>query len=66
MLLAGAAGLLGLWWAPMGVAAAAALVVYFLVAVSFHVRADDLRNLPTPLVMELLAGAALALQIANL
>jgi hypothetical protein len=64
-LLAGAAGLLaGLLWAPLGVAAALALVVYFLVAMAFHIRAGDAEHLPTPLVMALLAAAALALRLA--
>jgi hypothetical protein len=63
-LLAGAAGLLvGLLWAPLGIAAALALVVYFLVAMAFHVRAGDAEHLPTALVMALLAAAALALRL---
>jgi hypothetical protein len=63
-LLAGAAGLLvGLLWAPLGIAAALALVVYFLVAMVFHVRAGDAEHLPTPLVMALLAAAALTLRL---
>ena len=62
ILLAGAAGLVaGLLWAPIGVAAAAGFVVYFLVAIAAHVRAGDARHLPTPVVMELLAVAALVL-----
>ena len=64
ILLAGSAGLVvGLFWAPLGIAAAACLVVYFALAASAHVRADDLRNLPTPVVIELLALAALVLQL---
>ncbi|MFI6483880.1 DoxX family protein [Nonomuraea sp. NPDC050663] len=56
LLLAGAAGLVGgLAWAPLGLAAAIALACYFLAAVFFHVRAHDLRNLPTPLVYLALA-----------
>lgn len=66
VLLAGAAGLLlGLAWAPAGVAAAAAVTLYFVVAAGFHVRADDLRTLPTPLVIAALAAAALALQLVG-
>ncbi|HEX5622078.1 MAG TPA: DoxX family protein [Solirubrobacteraceae bacterium] len=65
ILLAGAAGLVaGLLWAPIGAAAAAGFVVYFLVAIAAHVRAGDLRNVPTPVVMELLAVAALILRLA--
>lgn len=67
ILLAGAAGLLlGLLWSPLGVAAALGVVCYFVVAIAFHIRADDTRNLPTPIVFEAMATAALALQIARL
>jgi DoxX-like family len=67
ILLAGAAGLiLGLFWEPIGIAAAAALVCYFLVAIASHIRADDAKNLPNPLVMALLAVGALVLQLASL
>jgi uncharacterized membrane protein YbjE (DUF340 family) len=66
VLLAGAAGLLlGLQWAPIGVAAAIGLIVYFLVAAGIHVRANDVRNLPTPLAILTLAGATLALRLAT-
>jgi hypothetical protein len=67
ILLAGAAGLiLGLFWAPIGVAAAAGVVCYFLVAVGFHLRADDAQGLPTPVAIVMIAAAALALRIATL
>ena len=66
LLLAGAAGLLlGLAWAPIGIAAAIGLIAYFVLAVAAHVRADDLKNLPTPAAIELLALAALALRLAT-
>ena len=66
-LLAAAAGLIaGLVWAPLGVAAASGLVVYFIAAIGFHIRAGDTKNLPTPLVMALLAAAALTLRVASL
>ncbi|MCD6015770.1 MAG: hypothetical protein K0R88_1854 [Solirubrobacterales bacterium] len=65
-LLAGAAGLLlGLVWAPIGVAAAIALVFYFLVAIAFHIRADDAEHLATPLAIALIAAAALILRLAT-
>jgi DoxX-like family len=65
ILLAGAAGLvLGLFWAPIGIAAAIGVILYFLVAIAFHIRADDAEHLPTPLVFELVALAALILQLA--
>jgi hypothetical protein len=64
VLLAGACGLpLGLAWAPIGVAAAGALVAYFAVAIVFHLRADDAESLPVPVVMVLLAAAVLALRV---
>jgi hypothetical protein len=64
ILLAGAAGLLvGLAWAPIGIAAAIGVIVYFLLAVAAHVRADDLQNVATPVVIELVAVAALVLQL---
>lgn len=66
ILVAGAAGLLaGLAWAPLGVAAASCLVVYFVVAVAFHIRAGDTRNMATPLVIALLAALTLALRLAS-
>jgi hypothetical protein len=65
VLFAGAAGLLlGLVWAPLGVAAAAGLVAYFVLAVGAHVRAGDLANLPVPLVYLGLSIAALVLRLA--
>jgi DoxX-like family len=67
ILLAGAAGLvLGLFWAPIGVAAAGGVVAYFAVTVGFHVRAGDLANAPKPLLIGLIAAAALALRLATL
>jgi hypothetical protein len=67
ILLAGAAGLiLGLFWAPIGVAAALGLVVYFLLAVGAHIRAHDIEHLPTPLAIELIAASALALRVLTL
>lgn len=67
ILLAGAAGLLaGLVWAPIGLAAAIGLVVYFAAAVGFHVRARDLGNVATPAVLAVIAVAALVLRLATL
>jgi hypothetical protein len=67
ILLAGAAGLLlGLWWAPIGIAAAVGVVCYFVVAIGFHIRAHDARGIPTPLALALLGAAALALRTATL
>jgi hypothetical protein len=66
ILLAGAAGLLlGLLWPPIGVTAAGALVVYFLLAIAAHVRAGDAQHAAMPLVIELLSVAALITRIAT-
>jgi hypothetical protein len=66
LLVAGAVGLVvGLSWRPLGIAASGALVAYFLVAIGAHVRAHDERNLPVPIVMELLAAAALILHVSG-
>ena len=63
LLLAGAAGLVvGIWWPAIGIAAAIALVLYFLSAVLVHLRANDARNLPTPLVLGVLAAVTLILR----
>jgi hypothetical protein len=67
ILLAGAAGLIaGLWWAPLGVAAAACLVCYFLAAIAAHLRANDARNLTNPAAYLALALAALILRLATI
>lgn len=66
ILLAGAVGLVaGLAWAPIGIAAAVGVIVYFALAVAAHVRAHDLGNVATPVVIELLAVAALVLRLAT-
>jgi hypothetical protein len=66
-LLAGATGLIaGALWAPIGLAAAAALVAYFAVAIGFHIRARDAEHVSTPAAMAVLAAAALALRVASL
>jgi hypothetical protein len=67
ILLAGAAGLvLGLFWAPVGLAAGIGVVSYFVLAIRAHVRHHDEQHLATPLVIELLAVAALTLRVASL
>jgi DoxX-like protein len=67
VLLAGAAGLLaGLLWAPIGIAAAIGITCYFILATGFHIRARDMRNLPTPLALAVIAAAALVLRLATL
>jgi DoxX-like protein len=65
ILLTGAAGLTaGLFWTPIGIAAAAALVVYFLLAVGAHIGAGDTQHVQTPVAIEVVCAAALALRLA--
>jgi DoxX-like protein len=67
ILLAGAAGLLiGFAWPPLGVAAAAGVVVYFALAIAAHLRTGDAEHLGPPVVIWVLAVAALLLQVAAL
>jgi DoxX-like protein len=66
ILLAGAVGLVaGLAWAPIGIAAAIGVIAYFALALAAHIRANDLRNLTNPAVIELFAVAALVLRFAT-
>lgn len=66
LLLAGAAGLVvGLWWEPVGVAAATALVAYFLLAIGAHLRARDTANVPMPALYLALSVATLTLHLAG-
>ena len=66
ILFAGAAGLIaGVFWPPLGIAAAFAVACYFLVAVAFHLRAGDAEHLPTPALLGLIAAVALALRLAS-
>ncbi|MBC6461500.1 DoxX family protein [Actinomadura sp. HBU206391] len=64
--LAGAVGLvIGLWFAPLGIAAAVGVVLYFVGAVGAHLRAGDMKGAPTPLVVLILSVAALVLRITS-
>lgn len=64
LLLAAAAGLVtGLLWPPIGVAAASGVVLYFAAAIGFHLRARDLKGLPNPMLLLVLAAAALVLRL---
>jgi hypothetical protein len=64
--IAGAVGLLvGLWYAPLGIAAAIGLVLYFIGAVGAHLRKRDFKGLPNALVMLVFAAAALVLRAAS-
>ncbi|MFL6112706.1 MAG: DoxX family protein [Catenulispora sp.] len=63
--IAGALGLLaGIWFAPLGIAAAIGLVLYFVLAVGAHLRRSDFKGVPNALVMLVLAVLALAFRLA--
>ena len=57
VLVAGAGGLLvGIWWTPLGLAAAGALAVYFALAILAHVLHSDMSHAATPTVLLVLAA----------
>ncbi len=61
---AGALGLvLGIWWPPLGIAAAIGLVLYFVGAVVSHLRAGDFEGIGPAAFMLVIAAGALALQL---
>lgn len=63
-LAAGGIGLLvGLWYTPLGIAAAIGLVLYFVGAMAAHMRKGDFKGLPAPALFLILAAVALSLQI---
>jgi hypothetical protein len=60
--IAGAVGLIvGLYWWPIGVAAAIGVVLYFVGAVISHLRADDAKNVAPAAVLGLVAIGELVL-----
>jgi DoxX-like family len=65
LLLAAAGLMVGLWWPLAGIAAAAGLVVYFLLAIGFHIRANDTAHSVTPSVLAGVALAVVALHLAT-
>ncbi|MDX6249621.1 MAG: hypothetical protein QOF10_2981 [Kribbellaceae bacterium] len=65
--IAGAAGLIiGLWYGPLGIAAAVGLVLYFVGAIVTHLRKGDFKGVLSPLVILIIAVAALTLRAASL
>ncbi len=64
--LAGAGGLLiGIGWRPLGIAAATGLLLYFLGALAFHLRAWEFKGAPMAVVFTGLSAGALVLGIAS-
>jgi hypothetical protein len=63
-LIAGGAGILiGLWYPPLGIAAAVGLVLYFIGALIAHVRKGDVKGLPAPALFLILAAIALSMRV---
>ena len=67
LLLVAAVGLVvGIWWPIAGLAAAGGLVIYFLLAVGLHIRANDTAHAVNPAVLACVAVVVVALQVALL
>lgn len=67
LLVAGAAGtVVGIWWAPIGIAATGCFVLYFLGAVITHSRAKDWPGVGPVVGLMLLSAAALTLRLLSL
>ncbi|MFD9243344.1 DoxX family protein [Streptomyces sp. NPDC059556] len=65
--IAGAAGVIaGLWWGPVGIAAAIGLVLYFAGAVAFHLRVGDCKGASPAVVLTMASVALIALRAATL
>jgi uncharacterized membrane protein YphA (DoxX/SURF4 family) len=65
--IAGALGLLvGIFFRPLGIAAAIGVVLYFIGAVITHIRAKDAKGALAPAVLTLLAASPLVLGLATL
>ncbi|KOU19125.1 membrane protein [Streptomyces sp. WM6372] len=65
--IAGAAGAIaGLWWGPLGIAAAIGLTLYFAGAVAAHLRVGDRKGAPPAVVLTMASVALIALRAATL
>jgi hypothetical protein len=65
--IAGAAGvLIGLAWAPLGIAAAGGVLLYMTGAVIAHVRVHDLKGIANPALPLALAIAALITRLLSM
>ncbi|WP_402466008.1 DoxX family protein [Isoptericola aurantiacus] len=62
--IAGGLGIVaGLWFAPLGVAAAAGLTAYFIGAVIGHLRVGDTKGVASPIIPLVLSVAVLVLRV---
>jgi hypothetical protein len=65
--IAGAVGVLvGIWYAPLGIAAAIGLVIYFILAVGAHVRKTDYKGIPNAAAILVFSALALIARILSL
>ncbi|MET8650921.1 DoxX family protein [Nocardia aurea] len=65
--IAGAAGLvIGVWWGPLGVAAATCLTLYFIGAVAAHVRVGDIAGTAPAATLAVVAAVLIGLRIGTL
>ncbi|MGW5423660.1 DoxX family protein [Streptomyces sp. NPDC003943] len=65
--IAGAAGVIaGLWWGPVGIAAAIGLTLYFAGAVAFHLRVGDRKGASPAVVLTMASVALIVLRAAAL
>ncbi|MFJ5885842.1 DoxX family protein [Kitasatospora cineracea] len=65
--IAGTAGaIVGLWWAPVGIAAAIGLTLYFAGAVAFHLRVGDRKGASPAAALALASVALIVLRAATL
>jgi uncharacterized membrane protein YphA (DoxX/SURF4 family) len=64
--LAGAVGLVvGLWYPPLGIAAAIGLTLYFIGAIGAHLRKNDIKGLPNAGAGLVVAASALVLGVIS-
>ncbi len=64
--LAGAVGVVaGLAFAPLGIAAAIGVILYFVGAIGAHLRVGDTKGLGSPIIPLVAAGVVLYLRIAS-
>lgn len=65
--IAGAAGLvIGVWWGPLGVAAATCLTLYFIGAVAAHVRVGDIAGTAPAATLAVVAAVLIGLRVGSL
>jgi uncharacterized membrane protein YphA (DoxX/SURF4 family) len=62
--IAGALGLIvGIWWRPLGIAAAVGVVLYFIGAVGAHLRKRDFKGIPGAGLLLVVSAVTLALAV---